>query len=286
MPVTGEQLNDLLQDICADKISGSVTIFRNALDLLKQICSDMSDNSLRNFLEIFVETVVGCHGKMAIIEKLHGDIRDIIDANDDASVIRESLLHYVAEETNSLEESFRKIAERVEAFLEGKSTIITLSRSETVLIVIKELSKRGMVEGVIVSESRPSMEGVIMSKELAIENIPVTLVVDSAMDRMSAIADIGIIGADAVYENGDVKNKIGSRSLALSCKSRQIPFIVVSESSKLTGNSTGNIEHYDLRPMEEITKEALPEKISVLNFYFEIVERSLIEGIILEDRTI
>lgn len=279
-------LDKQLKGFCNDNTSGSVSLFRTALNFIRLITESSSNTSFRDIVKNLNDKLLSCHRDMAVIVNLGEKISAIMASGKTIPVLKEALSDLVEAELNMLENSFQNITQEVADYLVDKSTIITISRSETVLIVLQNLFNEGKIERVIISESRPSKEGVIMAKELASSGIPVTLVVDSALDRMIINADAAIIGADAVYEDGSVKNKIGSRGLALSCKNRGIPFLVVSQSQKLTGRINSSVEHYELMPVSEITSDALPENISVLNFYFEIIEKELINCVIMEDRVL
>ena len=106
----------------------------------------------------------------------------------------------------------------------------------TALGVIAELARRGGLEGVIATESRPLLQGARLTVyELARLGIEHELIVDSAAAGLLAAgaADAVIVGCDRVAANGDVANKVGTYSLALAAQAAGIPFVVAGPTSTI-----------------------------------------------------
>jgi S-methyl-5-thioribose-1-phosphate isomerase len=106
----------------------------------------------------------------------------------------------------------------------------------TALGVIAELGRRGELDGVIATESRPLLQGARLTvyelRRLGIEH---ELIVDSAAAGLLAAgaADAVVLGCDRVAANGDVANKVGTYSLALAAQAAGIPFIVAGPTSTI-----------------------------------------------------
>ena len=93
----------------------------------------------------------------------------------------------------------------------------------TALAVIAELARRGTLDGVLVTESRPLLQGARLTVyELRRLGIAHELIVDSAAAGLLAAgaAQAVIVGCDRVAANGDVANKVGTLSLALAALRR------------------------------------------------------------------
>jgi methylthioribose-1-phosphate isomerase len=106
----------------------------------------------------------------------------------------------------------------------------------TALGVVAELARRGGLEGVIATESRPLLQGARLTVyELARLGIEHELIVDSAAAGLLAAgaADAVILGCDRVAANGDVANKVGTYSLALAAQAAGIPFVVAGPTSTI-----------------------------------------------------
>ncbi|EGW04847.1 Translation initiation factor eIF-2B subunit alpha [Cricetulus griseus] len=71
-----------------------------------------------------------------------------------------------------------------------------------------------------------------MAKALCHLNVPVTVVLDAAVGYIMEKADLVIVGAEGVVENGGIINKIGTNQMAVCAKAQNKPFYVVAESFK------------------------------------------------------
>ena len=175
------------------------------------------------------------------------------------------------EELNKHKGIFDKIYPEVKNI----NKIITLSRSSTVVEVLKLLHKKNNNLSIIVCESRPQFEGRLTAEEFAKSGIKVLLIADAMMGMQLQEADAAIIGADVILKNGDVVNKAGSKSLALLCKESNRPFYVVSTNSKRS--SRVNFKQKEENPNEIWNKKV--KHLSTLNIYFEVVEKKYISQI-------
>jgi methylthioribose-1-phosphate isomerase len=102
--------------------------------------------------------------------------------------------------------------------------------------VIAELARRGGVANVLVTESRPLLQGARLTVwELRRLGLPHELIVDSAAAGLIATGavDAVIVGCDRVAANGDVANKVGSYALALAAAAHELPFVVAGPVSTI-----------------------------------------------------
>ncbi|RMD51846.1 MAG: S-methyl-5-thioribose-1-phosphate isomerase, partial [Nitrospirae bacterium] len=124
-------------------------------------------------------------------------------------------------------------------FIDNKSTIITHCNAGslatggygTATAPIRVASKEGKDIHVIVDETRPLLQGARLTAwELKEDNIPLTLIVDSAAATLikSGMIDLAIVGTDRTAKNGDVANKIGTYPLAVMCNLHNVPFYVAA----------------------------------------------------------
>lgn len=156
--------------------------------------------------------------------------------------------------------------------------IITLSRSGTVLALLRYWHKKNKSLIVVVCESRPMYEGRLAAEELAKAGIKTELMTDAMMAMYIPKVDAAIIGADSVLKNGNVVNKAGSYALALLCKSHKKPFYVVATGSKFSNKNS-------FRRLQEDPKEICDKKLknlTISNFYFEEIPKKFITKIFLD----
>ena len=106
----------------------------------------------------------------------------------------------------------------------------------TALGVIRDAFRQGKISQVYADETRPWLQGARLTAwELVQDEIPVRLLADGAASfllRQGAVAWV-VVGADRVAANGDVANKIGTYSLAVSARHHGVGFMVVAPVSTI-----------------------------------------------------
>src|SRR5262249_8335040 len=150
------------------------------------------------------------------------------------------------------------------------------SRSSTVAAALFAAHRRGKQFRVIATESRPLLEGRSLSRELAEQGVPVTLIADAAAAEILSETDLILVGADRITPF-TMTNKIGTRMIALAARERGVPILVACDTSKFT--SLRGAESVKQRPPEELWVDSCPGA-SVKNFYFEDSPLALFEGFI------
>jgi translation initiation factor eIF-2B subunit alpha len=88
------------------------------------------------------------------------------------------------------------------------------------------------------AEGRPDRTGLRLSNELAKLDVPVKLVIDSAVAYTMDDVDMVIVGADGVVESGGIINMMGTYQIALVAKSMNKPVYVAAESYKVLFTSS------------------------------------------------
>ena len=158
----------------------------------------------------------------------------------------------------------------------------------TALGVIRSAQQR-QVRAVFAGETRPWLQGARLTVwELAADNIPVTLIADSAaaMLMQSGKIDWIIVGADRVAANGDVANKIGTYALAVLAKHHGVKMMVVAPVSSIdfTLDNGSEIE-IEQRSVYEFLPDCYTQKGSLVNAWnpvFDVTPAALISVIVTE----
>jgi len=162
--------------------------------------------------------------------------------------------------------------------LAGK-TVVTNSASASVLEALVSANEKAPVKA-FVPESRPMLEGLRMATELARKGVRVTLLADSSLSRAVRLADVAIVGADAVTQS-NVVGKVGIVNLALSCREYGLRCLVCADTSKFFPI----VLRDEQRPAREIL--ARPTRgIEVDNVYFEEARITLFSKIVTEARSL
>ncbi len=160
----------------------------------------------------------------------------------------------------------------------------------TALGVIKAAKEQGKRVSVIVTETRPLLQGARLTTwELKQEGIPVTLITDSMAGYFmhQNKIDCVIVGADRIAANGDVANKIGTYTLAVLAKENDIPFYVAAPTSTIDLSLPSGAEiPIEERDPDEVTHiqgaPIAPKGIKVANPAFDVTPHNYITLIITE----
>jgi len=111
-------------------------------------------------------------------------------------------------------------------------TILVIGYSRCVMSLLLTAAEKGKRFNVIVNETRPTEDGYVTANELKKNNIPVKLIIDSAVGYFMSKIDFVLTGAESVVENGGIINKIGTYNIAIIAKAHKKPFYVAAESYK------------------------------------------------------
>ncbi len=164
----------------------------------------------------------------------------------------------------------------------------------TALGIVRELHARGLLERVVVDETRPLLQGSRLTAwELEQAGIPYVVEVDGAAASTAArhLVDVAIIGADRVAANGDTANKIGSLGVALACANAGIPFVVAApESTVDPQTATGNEIEIEYRDGTEVVRwgglQVAPDTASGYNPAFDVTPGRLVSALVTEARVV
>jgi translation initiation factor 2B subunit (eIF-2B alpha/beta/delta family) len=174
----------------------------------------------------------------------------------------------------------RAAALRAASMICDGASVLTLSRSSTVLAAFVEARRAGKSFSVIATESRPMLEGRILAESLASEGIGVALIADAAASLVMDHVDLILVGADRVTPYYLV-NKIGTRMIALEARERNLPLYAVCDTSKFISEDYFTSEVRNERSANELWPNA-PSGVAVVNPYFERVLLQYFTGIITE----
>ena len=151
----------------------------------------------------------------------------------------------------------------------------------TALGALREGYARGLVEHVLVDETRPLLQGSRLTAwELERAGIPHTVIADAAAGALMAGGEVGAVltGADRIAANGDTANKIGTYTLAVLASHHGIPFYVVAPSSTVDlQTATGG----DI-PIEERDAAEVTSRFPARNPAFDVTPAALIGAIVTE----
>jgi len=151
----------------------------------------------------------------------------------------------------------------------------------TALGALRAAWERGLLERVLVDETRPLLQGARLTAfELERLGIPHAVIADSAAGSMMAAGEVDCVltGADRIAANGDTANKIGTYALAVLARHHGIPMYVVAPTSTVDLGTPTGAEI----PIEERSPEELTARFVARNPAFDVTPAGLISAIVTE----
>ena len=156
------------------------------------------------------------------------------------------------------------IAVQLSERLKG-ALVVTHSASATV----REAVLHTPPERLVCTVSHPIEEGRAFADELRAAGLTVELVADTDAPAKLAEASLLLVGADTVFRDGALCNKIGTRTLAEAAADQRVPMIIACELIKLA-------------PIDSEQAPPLPAEAREL---FDLTPPELIDAVVTEDGT-
>lgn len=250
------ELEAILHQMRADRLSGASALTMGVCVPLRSVCERFHGNAVQRDLEGFALALAKAQPNMGSIWNLaNGILHRAADASAVAAFCGSVAVHHSAAST--------RIAELAAHEVSGKRVITTSSSSAVFHTLVRASGVPGT--SVIVCESRPLREGVLMARELGRLKVQVRVIADAALALFSSEASVAVAGADAINKDGVIA-KIGLAHLAMACDSRNMPLLVLADSSKIAPIALSK----DPRDPSELLEPGAPG-VTAENRYFEQV---------------
>jgi translation initiation factor 2B subunit (eIF-2B alpha/beta/delta family) len=271
----------IVKQIGEDNKSGAAEILRRASEALSLLSALEQDDVefARSTVAATCAAIVKAQPFMAPLMNLAGAAVRASQATASATEATQAAARAARAFSDDAEQAARDAVSRAVGLVVEGATIMTHSRSSTVLAVLEKADALGRRFGVIVTESRPMLEGRALAESLARRSISVTLIADAAIAVALEKADCVLIGADKITPENLI-NKIGTRILALAARERNVPVYAICDSSKFTSYARSIREAYQ-RSADELWPAA-PEAVKIFNTYFEPTPLDYFTAIITE----
>lgn len=258
-----QSLKELVKKIKSLEIQGAREITLESLKFLRKIAKEKGFkkdfNKAAKQIEKTRPTEVVLHNCLEIVKK-------------------EKTVESIDRLIRKLNQSTKEIGKRGSRLIKDGQAIMTHCHSAEALAVIKQAWKEGKRIKVYATETRPKDQGIKTAKELAELKIPVTLIVDSAIEFFINEVDAVLVGCDAIRKEG-VVNKIGTYPLALVAKEHHKPFYVAGNTLKLDRRKKIIIE--ERSGHKEIYMERM-KTLNVRNPAFDITPWRYVKRVITE----
>jgi translation initiation factor 2B subunit (eIF-2B alpha/beta/delta family) len=225
-------LAETVEELRSDRTHGGSWMARRAVEALLEVTARPAPSTAE-----LVERLLGAGRELATARPAMGAIthavgRLVASAQSASHLAPDELQRLVSEEASAL------IASRDRA---AASIAVHLGPSLRDALVLTHSSSATVREGVLhtrpahlfCTASAPFEEGRRLAEELRTEGLDVEVVEDDDVGRALETASLVLVGADTVYEDGSIKNKIGTRRLAEAAREVGVRTIVACELLKL-----------------------------------------------------
>jgi translation initiation factor 2B subunit (eIF-2B alpha/beta/delta family) len=221
-----------VEELRNDRNHGASWMARRAVETLLEVTEEPFDSS-----DALVSALVDASRKLAESRPGVGAIagatgRMLAAADGHRYLDVDDLRRMVCEEGKALLDARDRAARSIAIHLQERlkdSVVLTHSASATV----REALLHTPPTRVICTVSEPVGEGRAFSEELRSEGLNVDLVEDTEAPVALGDATLFLAGADTVFRDGTLNNKIGTTALAETAAARETPTVVACEIIKL-----------------------------------------------------
>lgn len=178
----------------------------------------------------------------------------------------DDLRRMIQEEFQALDDGRRRAAASITIQLRERldgATVVTHSASGTV----REAFQQSKPAKIICTVSEPVGEGRAFAEEWRAAGMDVELVEDDEAPSRIAEASILLIGADTVFRDGTICNKVGTIPLAKAAAEAGVPTVVAAEVIKVA----------------PVPSSQAPELADIEQSLFELVPAELITEVVTEE---
>ncbi len=261
---------EMVDNIANDRTHGARELYRQGVETLLAWMEERGESHPQELITVLVR-MAQAQPSMAPLLNLVNQVLLAWEINPQkAKVLLKEILEGEEGSTITLMREGIKI-------LKGKR-IVTLSRSSTLLKVIKALMNEGGKVEVLISEGRPLVGGAVTARLFHEMGMDVTLCTDGLIFSLVKEGDVVALGADAITPKFLV-NRCGTYPLALVARDRGIPFYTFTDTKKLLPQGLVPLFRIEDHDHDEVMKDA---PFSIVNFYFDQTPLDYITGAVTE----
>ena len=264
-------VEDLLREVVEDRVSGASKLTIKAAGLFLKL---VEEKPTLRAVKRFARLLSKARPSMPSIANVAAAVALEVEAEVAAGrELRDAVERAVRRVVKEYQASLRAVVSNGVSLLSAYESVLTHSYSSTVAAILEE--SEGLE--VVVTESRPGLEGIKLAERLARKGLKVTLVVDAAAASMLGEVDAVLVGCDALLEDCSFLNKVGTKMIALAAADAQTPFYVATSLWKAAVHGVAVEEH----PPNEVYGGEAP--IRARNPYFERTPGDLVSGFVTEE---
>jgi translation initiation factor eIF-2B subunit delta len=233
-----------IEAIQRDRLHGAGWLSREAVAVMKLAAQTSEAERISDFmvdLEATARALAEARPTMVPVRNLVKHLISqthtrIAEAHGEVSLARSIVISSADRLIRTSLEATQKVAWRACEFLGDQDTVITCSYSSTLCEVFRAARDVGKKPSAIVAESRAvsgEAYGEMTCRAFEALGIAVKLIPDAEISLHVSLANVALLGADAILRDGSVINGTPSLQLAKAAKAQGIAVYSVAESSKI-----------------------------------------------------
>ena len=261
-------LAERVQELRDDRSHGASWMARRAVETLAEL-AEQEAASCEDLLESLKEAGRQLATSRPGVGAVAGAVgRVLAAAGHESHLDLDDLRRVIQEEAQALDDARRRAAASITIQLRERlngATVITHSASGTV----REAVQQTEPAKIICTVSEPVGEGRAFVEELREAGLDTELVEDADAPARVKEASMLLIGADTVFRDGWICNKVGTIPLARAAGEAGIPIVVAAEVIKLA----------------PVPSTQAPELADIERSLFELVPADLVTEVVTEEGT-
>ncbi len=284
---TSKELYTGLEDM---SVKGGSDIGVVAAEALQAFAVEIGINDPKFITKIenYAEKIKTLKPTMAMVHNAMTDMLHIFKENAsnlDAGIA--AINQYVTKSKGESEKSLEKVADIFSEVVQDGDVLFTHSFTKSSLLSLEKAKRKGKHFSVISGESRPLKEGAYFATRLAQLGIEDTVVTDAATAFYMPKCTRVVVGADTLYTDGTVVNKMGTLGLAILANQFKKPVYVLTITAKLYVPSLQGFRlKLENRPATEVMNmtdhKKVEEHLKAENFFFEETPAEYISYLVTE----
>lgn len=278
-----EMIEAILREIREDRTTGAVELVKKGVDAIALFITHFKGEApvFLGELARISKVLIECQPSMAPFFNLANVLLLAAEGHEDIETMKRSTKEAIRAFVLYLQSSGDRISKIARSLIPERSRVLTHSYSSTVLRTLIDAKREGKQFEVICTESRPNFEGLQMARRLSEAEINVQVQVDLAAFYTVKDVDLVMVGADCLTPFGLV-NKVGTYALALAAKEKNVYFYALCGTEKLLGAGMAKKFRILKKDAKEVWAEP-PERVVVLNFYYDTTPLDLLTAIFTEE---
>lgn len=278
--VAAAPLEACTAELREDRTHGGSWMARRAVETLVEVAGEDAASG-EELLDRLLEAGRALTASRPAVGAIAGAVgRLLATAHASSHLAADELRRVIEDEGNALicsrDRAGHSIAIQIRPRLED-ALVVTHSASATV----REALLYGRPARVVCTVSAPFEEGRAFAEELRSEGLEVELVEDDDGAEALMHASLLLVGADTVFRDGSVCNKIGTAALAAAAGSLGVPVVVAAEVIKLAPIGPAEAleqiqgeQFFDVTPAEDVDEIVTEEGAFAVSEIGVLIDRT------------